>query len=279
MVKTPKVSIVIPVYKPDKDVFKKLKDALKKQTIKTEVIENWNMPEAKSMNTGIKKAKGEIVVTLAQDCVPTNNYWLEKLIKPLENKEIIATVSDLHLPKKYWKKYPFLTRILTLNERNIQHPGMDARACAYRKKDLIKAGMFNEDPNTIAIEKNLCVNLKKMGKIFYPNCAVYHLHPLNNKRKIQLIKNYAEGNGKTIKIYGINDGDFCLKLLRAIPFLGFAPMFYRFPFKKHLTLLPIYIFFSPIQHVLWVLYFWKGFFFSGKESQRNLEVLKENNNK
>src|SRR3989338_3817575 len=37
----PKVSIVIPVYKPDERVFNLLKEKLKKQTIPVEIIEKW----------------------------------------------------------------------------------------------------------------------------------------------------------------------------------------------------------------------------------------------
>ena len=66
------------------------------------------MPEARSMNTGIKKSKGDIIVTLSQDCVHEDKFWLEKLIKPLENKEVVATVSDLHIIEGYWKKRDFL---------------------------------------------------------------------------------------------------------------------------------------------------------------------------
>ena len=37
--KKPTVSIVIPVYKPEEDVLKKIKEMLKKQTIEAEVID------------------------------------------------------------------------------------------------------------------------------------------------------------------------------------------------------------------------------------------------
>jgi len=264
------VSIVIPVYKPDKEVFKKVKEALKNQTVKAEIIENWDMPEAKSMNTGIKKAKGKIIVTLAQDCVPENEFWLEKLIAPLKDKKIVATVSDLYLTEEYWKTYPFLTRILTLNERNIQYPEMDARACAYRKKDLMKLGIFNEDPKVIGIDGDLYIKLKNIGKIVRSGGKIFHLHPLTNPKKIKMIYNYAEGSGKIVKAYGINDYSFWPRLLRAIPFLGLGSIFGRFPFKKYFYLLPIYLLIAvPINHVINVFGFWKGFFFSNRESKRN----------
>ncbi len=271
-----KVSIVIPVYKPEKEVFNKVKEMIKKQTINAEIVENWDMPEAKSMNTGIKKAKGGIIVTLAQDCVPEDEFWLEKLTIPLKDKKVVATVSNLYLTEEYWKTYPLLTRILTLNERNVQYPEMDARACAYRKKDLIKLGMFNEDPKVIGIDGDLYIKLKKIGKIARSGCKVFHLHPLTNSKKIKMIYNYAEGNGKIIRTYGLKDSAFWLRVLRATPFLGFVSILGRFPFKKYFSWLPIYLLIAvPINHLINVFGFWRGFFFSKRESSRNTEVLKE----
>lgn len=274
----PKVSVVIPVYKPEKEVFNKVRDMLKKQTIKAEVIENWNMPEMVSMNTGVKKSKAEIVVILSQDCVPENKFWLERLIKPLEKKEIIATVSNLYLTEDYWKKYPFLTRILTLSERRMQYPDMDIRACAFRKKDLIKIGMFNEDPKVFAADADTYDKLRKIGKIARPGCKVFHLHSLTNKKKIKMIYNYAEGIGKIIKNQGTKDHAFLRRLLRVMPFIGIASILLRFPYKKYPLWFPLYFLVALPQHVLWVYGFWNGFFFSEKESQRNLEVLNEKNN-
>src|SRR3989344_1168927 len=102
-----KVSVVIPVYKPEKEVFDELKEMLRNQTVSVEIVEKWNNPEAVSMNLGIKEAKGELIVILAQDCVPADKYFIENLIKPLENSNVVAGVSDLLLKESYWKKRPF----------------------------------------------------------------------------------------------------------------------------------------------------------------------------
>ncbi len=273
-----KISVVIPVYKPEEKILRKIVEVLKKQTVKAEIIENWNMPEAKSMNAGIKKANGDIIVTLDQDCLPENEFWLERLVTPLlVDKKISATVSDLYLPEWYWKKYPFFTRILTINERVVKQPGMDARGCAYRKKDLLKTRLFNEDPKVISIESNVYEDLKKLGKIVHPQCKIYHLHPLNNSKKMKLDYNYAMSNGKVLRTVGLKDRIFWRRILRAIPLIGFFSLIFRFPFRKYFYLFPIYLILIPIQHVNWIYGFWKGFFLFDKESQRNLEVLKPEN--
>jgi len=275
--KKPQVSIVMPIYKPEKEVLEKIRDMLKKQTIKAEVVENWNMPEAKSTNTGIKKARGEVVVTLSADCVPENEFWLEKLIKPLENKEVSATISDLHLPEEYWKKYPFLTRIFTLSDRKDKKNGLDARACAYRKKDLMDVGLFDEDPKVIGIDVDLAVKLETKGKFVRPNIKVLHLHKSENFRDvIKKMYIYSEGNGKAVRQFNEKLGKrgLWIRIVKAIPFLGMALSFIRYPYKKYFHLFPLYlILVVPSIHILTLAGFWKGFFMD-KESVRNILPIK-----
>lgn len=276
------VSVVIPVYKPEKEVFERVKDMLKKQTIKAEIIENWNMPEAKSMNTGIKKARGDIIVILAQDCVPEDKFWLEKLVLPLKDKNVVATASDLILPEDYWKKNKFMVRMVTITERNTQHPAMDMRACAYRKSDLIDVGLISENPKIIGIEVDLNIKLKERGKVVRANAGVFHLHKQNSfKNVITRLYTYSEGNGKVVRKYsriirefGEKIGGFWLRILRAIPFFGLMSIIYRFPFRKYFYFFPIYmILVVPSIHIANIFGFWKGFLFD-KVSKRNTEVLK-----
>lgn len=259
-----KVSIVIPVYKPNPEIFTKLKQALKKQTIKAEIVENWNMPEAESTNAGIKKAKGEIIVTLCQDCIPENEFWLERLIKPLlNNKQVVVSVSDVYLPSEFWKTYPFLTKVLTINELTTNeqqnNTKMDARACAYWKKTLIEVNYFNEDPNVIAIDIDLCEKLEKRGIIAHPNCRVMHMHPLTNSKKFKLNYKYAIGSGRLVRAYGKKSSIFWRRLLRATPLIGFLPILATFPFKKYFLLFPVYLLLAPIPHIIYVVGFWRGF--------------------
>ncbi len=269
-----KISVVIPVYKPEEEVFEKVKEMLKKQTIQAEIIENWNMPEAKSMNTGIRKAKGEIIIIMSQDCVPENEYWLEKLVKPLEDESVVAVVSDIYLPHNYWKKYPLLTKILTLNERKKQFPRMDMRGCAYRKKDLLKVGLINEDPKIIGIDMDLYSKLTKLGRIVRGNCTIHHLHKLDNKKRIKTLYTYAEGNGKVVKAYGMKGHAFWKRVARAAPFFGFISIIYRYPFDKYAYFFPVYLLFVPMLNAINFIGFCKGLLFN-KESIRNTEVLKK----
>jgi len=258
--KKEKVSIVISVYKPNPEVFEMQRKMLEKQTLKSEIIRVENLPEAISLNTGIRKAKGEIIVTLTADCVPERTDWLEKLIEPLNDRKVVVVVSDLILPKWYWKKYPFITRMLTMKDLGIRRPLMDARACAFRKKDLEKVGLFNENPKVVAIDRDLYDKIKHMGKIVHPNLNALHLHPLTNIKKLKLDYKYAKICGNTIANFKPNDSIFWIRVIRAIPLIGIVGIILRFPFKDYWYYFPLYVLFSPIQHVMYLLGFWKGFF-------------------
>lgn len=258
-----KVSVVIPVYEPEQDVFNKLKENLRKQTIPVEIIEKWNNPEAISMNLGIKEAKTDIVVILAQDCIPKTKHWLEKLVSPLESKEVVATVSDLLLPEEHWKKYDFLLRLLIINERNVLYPDLDIRACAFRKKDLVDVGMINEE-NRVGMDTKLYMKLRDKGKIVRANEIVLHLHNQKDfKNALKKLYDYSKGNGKMVRKYTtrLYLYDIFLRITRALPFFGLMSIIYRFPLKKYFYLLPFYItMIAPAIHVANVIGFWRGFF-------------------
>jgi GT2 family glycosyltransferase len=260
--KKPRISIVIPVYKPELKVFNKVKKALKNQTLKNiEIIENWNMPEAESMNVGIKKAHGEIIVILAQDCVPENRFWLEKLIKPLEDDGVVASGSKLYLPRSYWKNYSFLTKAFTINDLNTRGPFLDIRATAFRKKDLYAIGLIKEKIGRMGLDGDAYTKLIKLGKVEHPNVRVFHMHGLKNFRSILgLIYRYSKASGVLMKQQGSEGRAFLKRIIRAIPLLGMISAIYRFPFREHIDLLPLHLLTVPFHNIINVYGFWVGFF-------------------
>ena len=274
-----KVSVVIPVYKPEKRVFDKLKKILNEQTIPVEIIEKWNNPEAVSMNLGIKEAKTDIVIILAQDCIPSDKYFIEKLIKPLEDPEVVASVSDLLLPYEEWKKRPYLIRIFTINDMKLRKPSMNLSSCAYRKIDLERLGYINE--NVSAIDLDFNTKIRKIGKVVRGNTVVYHLHPhYDYKKVLKTFYNYFKYNGIAVRTNGINEHAFLQKVVRAIPFLGLASVYYRYPLREYWYFLPMHFLFGGIlDNVISVTGFWSGFFLGDEEGgSRNKEVLNNKNN-
>ena len=269
-----KVSVVIPVYKPEKEVFEKLKEMLKKQTVPVEIIEKWNNSEAVSMNLGIKEANGDIIVILAQDCVPENEFWIEKMIAPLKDENVVAVVSDLLLPYEEWKKRPFLSRMFTFNDLRLRKPTMNLSSCAYRKKDLEKVGLINEKVS--AIDTDFGIKIMNLGKIERGNVVVHHLHHhYNYKKTLKTFYNYSKFNGISIMENGVRIWGFPERIIRATPFLGFCSIYFRYPLKKYYYFIPVHFLFGAIiENIVNVIGFWHGFFFGEKETgERNKEVL------
>jgi len=271
----PSVSVVIPAYKPEEETLERLRDILKKQTVSVEIVEKWNNPEAVSINLGIKESKGEIIVILAQDCVPSGKNYIEKLIKPLEDLNVSASVSDLLLPESEWKKRPFLARLFTINDLNLRKPDMNLTSCAYRKKDIEKIGYIREDVS--AGDVDFAEKIMKIGKIERGNAIIYHLHPHNNyKKTMKTFYNYSRFNGISVKERGLDEWAFTQKIIRATPFLGFCSIYFRYPLKNYSKFLPIHFLFGAIpEHIVNIMGFWHGFFLGDEEGgSRNKEALK-----
>lgn len=272
----PKVSVVIPIYKPVEEVLNRLRESLKQQTVPLEVIEKWNNPEAVSMNLGIKEAKADIVVLLAYDCTPSDKDYIAKLISPLENQEIVGSVSDLLLPEKDWKKRPFLARMFTMADLKIRKPSMNLSSCAFRKKDLESVGYISESVS--AIDVDFDKKIKNLGKIARSNAVVYHLHPhYQYKKLIKTFYAYSRFNGVAVREDRTNVSSFLQRIIRATPFLGFGAIYFRYPLKSYPQYLPLHFLFGAIpEHIVNVVGFWHGFFIGDEEGgSRNKEVLKE----
>jgi GT2 family glycosyltransferase len=197
------VSIIIPIYKPDKELLNKVIGSLKKQKIrdKVEVIKvEEGLGLAASLNYGIERAKYPIIVSLHQDFIPSDNEWLANLVRPLENKDIVATCSDvydLELNKKYT-------------------PKLDEKGCAYKKEALIKVGLFdNKTFLNSGEDYDMYAKLKKIGKIVYPGCMVQHNHPGYLRAKGYKRLQNANTWGCLFRIYGFSLPGWWKAILKA----------------------------------------------------------------
>ncbi len=120
MNKYPTVSIYTGSLNPDLKIFKKVLEALKKQTYKN-VIEHIVMDGGSTNGTielakkygcsvdvrphlmllnqvrfseGVKKAKGELVLCLETDNIPTSKTWLAEMVQPfIDNRKVFCTFS------------------------------------------------------------------------------------------------------------------------------------------------------------------------------------------
>ncbi|MBM3206798.1 MAG: glycosyltransferase family 2 protein, partial [Candidatus Staskawiczbacteria bacterium] len=230
------VSIIIPVHNPDKEILKKILVELKNQSYKgkSEIIQiNIGKGLAESMNTGFRKAKNEIVVSLHQDCIPQGKFWLENLVKPFKEKRIIATVSKVELPISLWESFDKIAQALTLKELGVIQPLLDEKGCAYKRSVLKEVGFFDEKNfRTAGEDFDLYIKLKNKGIIAYPEATVIHLHKTTGFSRLNKERQYANGFGTLVRIYGTKMPGWHKGLIKAIPLIGIIPLLVSFPYKK-----------------------------------------------
>ncbi len=258
-----KVSIILPLYKPDKDFLNKILNSLKKQRYddKFEIIKvDKGMGLAESLNYGLKKAKYEAIISLHQDCIPESNKWLQKLMEPLKEKETVVSVSKVELPYEFWKKFDFLARVMSIKEQRVITPGLDEKGCAYKVKALKKIGLFNEKEfKTAGEDVDLYLKIRKIGKIAYPDCKIIHYHKHTFKNRFRKEFQLSEGFGVLTRIYKREMPKWYLGFLKSIPILGWPLFLINFPYRRWILGGFVWIFLSLMINLIYSFGFWKGF--------------------
>jgi glycosyltransferase involved in cell wall biosynthesis len=257
-------SIIIPVYKPDKNILKMALDMLKKQDFsgKIEIIKvEEGLGLADSLNWGIKKAKYPIIVTLHQDCVPSSKDWLKKLTAPLKNKNVVTSTSKIEMPYEFWNKFDPIAKILSEKEQGTFTTLMDEKGCAYKKDVLLKTGLFDgKNFRTAGEDYDMYLKLVKFGKVVHTEAKVIHYHEHTWKNRIKKEIQLSNGSGACIRIYGkkVHWRHWCF--IRATPIFGWPFFLHGLNVKKlgfllSLLALPLYLFVN----LLYSYGFWKGF--------------------
>lgn len=185
--------VIIPLYKPGRELFSLL-DGLLNQTVKVNRIILINTEEKyftqliygtdfwkkykeivsvhhisqKEFNHGgtrrmaVRRSEAEVFVMMTQDALPANPYLLEKLLGPLEQKNIAVAyarqlpASDCGVIERYTRSfnYPDTSHIRTLAD--LEKAGIKTFFCsnvcaAYKRKiydelgGFVKRTIFNED--------------------------------------------------------------------------------------------------------------------------------------
>lgn len=184
------VSILIPLYKPNKKLLNKVLKSLKNQKFNGRreiIIIDKGLGLAASFNYGIKKSRYDIIATLHQDCIPSSNGWLRKLIEPLKDEKIVATCSDVY----------------DVESKRTYTPALDEKGCAYKKAALKKVGYFDEKTFLNSGEDmDMYLKLSKIGKIEYPHSVISHNHPGYLSAKGYKRLQNANTSGCLFRLYG-----------------------------------------------------------------------------
>jgi GT2 family glycosyltransferase len=254
------VSIIIPTHKPDKTLERAL-EYLEKQKFKgkKEIIKVEGLGLAESLNYGIKKAKYDIIVSLHQDCVPCSIDWLTKLVEPLKNEEVVASVSKVLLPYMVWESFGIATKMMTAKEARTLTPLMDEKGCAYKKENLVRAGLFDYKTfRTCGEDFDMYFKLKKQGRIAYPNCRIFHFHRTTFRKRLGKEHQYAEGYGTLFRIYKRKMPRWWIALIKTLPLIG-ALIFILKIDRKVIKYFLLWLFLSIILNFIYCHGFWKGY--------------------
>jgi hypothetical protein len=257
------VTIIIPLYKPDKEILTQIKKRIKEQNFsgKINIIELKDKGLAEGLNWGIRNSKTEIIISLHQDCIPSSKDWLQNLVEPLKNKNVVASVSKVELPYNFWKHFGYFARIMSIKEQKIITPLLDEKGCAYKKSAIEKVGFFDEITfRTAGEDFDIYIKLKKIGKIVYPKkVKVFHYHKHTFQNRIKKEKQLSEGFGCLIRNYGGEMPSWWKGVIKAIPLVGWLFFWIQFPYYRMFFGGLIWIILSFYIHLLYVIYFWKGF--------------------
>ncbi|RYL93937.1 glycosyltransferase family 2 protein [Sporolactobacillus sp. THM19-2] len=224
------ISFVIPVYNPGND-FKQILNSIKlyesESHYDTEIIvvdsspsanttdfvrndssvnvikiESSNFNHGGTRNQAFNISKGEYVVFLTQDAVPSSPECFKKIIKNMEKDPSIGMAYGRQLPKRDAKlfsklardfNYPSQSRVKSLKDKDnlgIKTVFVSDSFAAYRRSALIDVGGFPR--NTILSEETFVAAkmLTKGYSIAYEaDACVYHSH---NYTCIQEFKRYFD---------------------------------------------------------------------------------------
>lgn len=134
----------------------------------------------RSLNLGCAIGQGELIVILSAHCIPTDQYWLQNLIRPFHDKSVayiygrqvarsgVNKISEKWIFEKY---YPNSDKELT------SLPFFCNNANAVIKREIWEKYKFDENLTGLedmAIAKRLCADNYKIG--YAHKSIVEHIH-------------------------------------------------------------------------------------------------------
>lgn len=98
-----------------------------------------------SMNAGLARARGEIIVYVQSDCVVSDPAWLDKMLAPFSDLKVGAVVSQRRVAN--WKELPLGAKLFdTVAPQALRNPWGEPREIDYfrDKADAYRRGVLTE---------------------------------------------------------------------------------------------------------------------------------------
>jgi len=213
-----KVSVIIPVTR--EKLAQKAINSVKRQNypgLQIIKIKAKGLNPAQARNKGAKRAKGEILLFLDDDCQAEKN-WLEENLKALADKRIGAVGGMIRgKSKKYFSRcLDFANFTFTQKEKRCFMPVCSA-SLGIRRSVFKKVGGFDKNL-MIGEDLDLCWRLKKMGwqTVYEPKVKVWHDHKRTSLGEV-LKYQYKNGRIKGLLIEKrYADNNFWFKFLKIV---------------------------------------------------------------
>lgn len=185
-----------------------VKKYLKKHLLKTKIkiiSHPKSLGLSKSYNDGIMSSTGDIIVTLHSDVVLQKNAF-KHLLEPFKDPTIVATYHQSIHPYDLWKNYNFYQQAFFDRQLGKNQAGLDGKFDAFRKKALVKVGLFDYQNFFRAGEDgDIYFKLIKIGKVVETKASILHLHDTDPKFSYQKIiykqAQYSQAQGAFIRRY------------------------------------------------------------------------------
>ena len=131
---------------------------------------------AAAYNTGIKAARGELLIFAHQD-IELYKDAFKNLLEPLKDNDIIGAYHYTYQSLAVWQKYNFWQKYFFCRWVNKKAYGMNGKFDAFRRITLLAIGLFDEKKFKSAGEDaDLLVRLQGKGKIVKTEAGILHLH-------------------------------------------------------------------------------------------------------
>lgn len=185
----PRVSVIIPTVSEERSVsVKKLREAISRQTFKDleVIVVEGVKPQGRAINTGVSRARGEIIVIMDDDSALTNDRTIELLVAAIDSDptigmagaaEVVSPDANLfqriaarQFPRRHVKPPETI-----VDSDFAQHP-----CCALPKKVFEEVGGEREDI-VRGLDPYLRQRIREAGYrvVLVPGATVHHPMPPN----------------------------------------------------------------------------------------------------
>jgi glycosyltransferase involved in cell wall biosynthesis len=162
---------------------------------------------ADSYNTGIKIARGKLIVTMHQDVILKTGA-LKLLIEPFTNPNVVASEHIVDLPMTIWNKYNFWQKVYFSRLVGKKFCGLDGKFDCYRTSCLEAVSFFDSRTfHTAGEDGDIIRKLQKLGKIVSTKAEIVHIHEsdllFGPDKIIKKHAQYAQAQGALLRRYGL----------------------------------------------------------------------------